>query len=95
VVSSHEAGQNSRQFAASDAWSVAIWMLTPIWQLPVFPNVPEYWRATHGDAVPSFGKPESSTTYTAGSIASAAHRATLARTRSWSHVEDVTNCCNP
>jgi hypothetical protein len=34
-VSSHEAGQNSRQFAASDARSVAIWMLTPIWQLPV------------------------------------------------------------
>jgi hypothetical protein len=82
VVSSHEAGQNSRQFAARHAWSVAICTLTPIWQLPVLPNVAEYWRATHGEAVPSLGKPESSSTYTAGSIACIAHRATFARTRS-------------
>jgi hypothetical protein len=82
VVSSHEAGQNSRQFAASDARSVANCTLTPIWQFPVLPNVPEYCRATHGEAVPSFGKPESSITYAAGSIVSTAHRATLVRTRS-------------
>jgi hypothetical protein len=94
VVSSHDAGQNSRQFAATDAVSVTSCTLTPIWQLPVLPNVPEYCRATHGEAVPSFGKPESSSTYATGSIAPAAHRATFARTRWWSQVEDVMNCCN-
>jgi hypothetical protein len=82
VDSSHDAGQNSRQFPAIDAVSVTIWTLTPIWQLPVLPSVPEYCRATHGEAVPSFGNPESSTTYASGSIASAAHRPTLARTTS-------------
>jgi hypothetical protein len=81
VVSSQEAGQNSRQFAATDAVSVTSCTLTPIWQLAVLPNVPEYCRATHGEAVPSFGKPVSSTTHAAGSITSAAHRATFARTR--------------
>src|SRR5579859_609471 len=80
VVSSQDAGQNSRQFAASDAVSVASWTLTPIWQLPVLPRVPEYCRATHGDATPSFGNPESSITYAAGSMTSTAHRATFART---------------
>jgi hypothetical protein len=82
VVSSHEAGQNSRQFAASDAVSVTAWTLTPIWQFPVLPRVPEYCRATHGDATPSFGNPVSSTTYALGSIAPTAHRATLPRTAS-------------
>ena len=80
VVSSHDAGQNSRQSAARDAVSVASCTLTPIWQLPVLPRVPEYCRATHGDAVPSFGNPQSSITYAAGSITSTAHRATFART---------------
>jgi hypothetical protein len=82
VESSQEAGQYSRQFAASDAASVTIWTLTPTWQLPVLPRVPEYWRATHGEAVPSFGKPVSSTTYASGPAAPTAHRATLARTAS-------------
>src|SRR2546423_1330428 len=49
VVSSHEAGQNSRQFAATDAASVTSCTLTPIWQLPVLPSVPQYCRATHGE----------------------------------------------
>ena len=34
VVSSQDAGQNSRQSAAREAVSVASWTLTPIWQLP-------------------------------------------------------------
>src|SRR5579859_2324555 len=80
VDSSQDAGQNRRQFAASDAVSVTICTLTPIWQLPVLPRVPEYWRATHGEAVPSFGNPVSSTTYAAGSTTCTAHRATLRRT---------------
>ena len=82
VVSSQDAGQNRRQFAASDAVSVTICTLTPIWQLPVLPRVPEYCRATHGEAVPSLGNPVSSTTYAAGSTTPAAHRATLRRTAS-------------
>jgi hypothetical protein len=57
VVSSQEAGQNSRQSAATDAVSVASWTLTPIWQFPVLPRVPEYCRDTHGDATPSFAEP--------------------------------------
>jgi hypothetical protein len=31
--------------------SVTSCTLTPIWQLPVLPRVPEYCRATHGQAV--------------------------------------------
>jgi hypothetical protein len=38
------------------------WTLTPIWQLPTLPSVPEYCRATQGDAVPSLANPVSSTT---------------------------------
>src|SRR5947199_10786948 len=53
VVSSQDAGQNKRQFDASDAVSVTICTLTPIWQLQVLPRVPEYCRATHGEAVTS------------------------------------------
>ena len=80
VVSSQDGGQNSRQSAAIDAVSVASWTLTPIWQFAVLPNVPKYCRATHGDAVPTFGNAESSITYPAGPIASTAHRATFERT---------------
>src|SRR5207248_1486349 len=94
VVSSQDAGQNSRQFAATDAASLTTCTLTAIWQLAVLPNVPEYWRATHGDAVPSLGKPVSSITYASGPIAPTAQRATFARTCSYSHVEEVMNCCN-
>ena len=81
VLSSQEAGQNSsRQFAAIDAVSVTICTLTPIWQFAVLPNVPEYIRATSGEALPSFGKPVSSMTYASGPIISAPHP--LARTAS-------------
>ena len=62
AASSQLSGQNSRQSAAHDACSPARCTLTPIWQLATLPSVPEYCRATHGDAVPSFGKPVSSTT---------------------------------
>jgi hypothetical protein len=30
---------------------------TPIWQLPIFPTVPEYWRLTPGERFPSFREP--------------------------------------
>ncbi|HEV8557605.1 MAG TPA: hypothetical protein VGR06_14545 [Actinophytocola sp.] len=68
--------------------------LTPTWQLPVLPNAPQYWRATPGEASPSLGKPTLSTTYAFGPTAASAHRARLARTTVWSHVEDDTNCRN-
>ena len=54
--------------------------LTPIWQLPVLPSVPEYCRATHGDALPSLGKPVSSITSASTGQLAANHRATFART---------------
>ena len=33
---------------------------TPSWQLAVLPNVPEYWRCTPTEQLPSLGKPVSS-----------------------------------
>jgi hypothetical protein len=69
--------------------------LTPIWQLPTLPSVPEYCRATPGEAVPAFGKPVSSTTHASGSITSIALRASRSRTGCTAQVEDVTNCCSP
>ncbi|WUA39892.1 hypothetical protein OG465_03970 [Streptomyces sp. NBC_01367] len=58
------------------------------------PNVPEYCRATPGDAMPSWGKPVSSTTHTSGRTARTARHASRARTSSTGQVEDVMNCCN-
>lgn len=55
-------GQNSRQSAAQEAWSFTRCTLTPTWQLPTWRSVPEYCRATQAEALPSFGKPTSSTT---------------------------------
>src|SRR5215468_4708491 len=52
----------------------------PTWQLPILPSVPEYCRATHGDAFPSFGKPVSSTTSASTGSLAANHRATFRRT---------------
>ncbi|CAM5656611.1 hypothetical protein GCM10010343_34250 [Streptomyces avidinii] len=74
--------------------SEAAWTLTPIWQLPTLPNVPEYWRATPGEAVPSLGKPVSSTTHTSGRTTATARQASRARTSATGQVEDVMNCCN-
>ncbi len=70
------------------------WALTPIWQLPTLPGVLEYCRATCGEAVPSLGKPVSSTTHTSGRTARTARRASRARTCPTGQVEDVVNCCN-
>ena len=36
--------------------------LTVIWQLPILPSVPEYWRFTPGECLPSLTIPVSSTT---------------------------------
>ena len=49
--------------------------LTPTWQLPILPSVPEYCRAAHGDAFPSSGKPVSSTASASTGKLAANHRA--------------------
>jgi hypothetical protein len=78
--SSQLSGQNSRQSAAHEACSLTRCTLTATWQFPVLPSVPEYCRATHGDAYPSFGNPVSSTTSAATGWLEANHRATFRRT---------------
>ncbi len=80
AASSQLSGQNSRQSAAHDAPSFTRCTLTPTWQLATLPSVPEYCRATHGEAVPSFGKPVSSTTSAPAGCPAANHRATFRRT---------------
>ena len=80
ALSSQLCGQNSRQSAAHEACSFTRCTLTPTWQLPVLPSVPEYCRATHGDASPSLGNPVSSTTSASTGCAAANHRATFRRT---------------
>ena len=94
-ASSQRSGRNSRQFSGQDATSVTAEIDTPTWQLPTLPSVPEYCRATPGEAVPSFGKPVSSTTHASGAITSTARRASRSRTGSTAQVEEETNCCSP
>ncbi len=67
---------------------------TPIWQLPTWPRVPDYCRATPGEARPSLGKPVSSTTHTCGRTADAARHASRARTSSTGQGENIMNRCN-
>lgn len=68
-------------------------MLTPIWQLPTLPRVPEYCRATPGEKTPSFGKPVPSTTHACGRTAATARHARRVRTSSIGQVEDVRVWC--
>jgi hypothetical protein len=93
--SSQAAGGNSRQESGQEAASVTAQTLTPIWQLPTLPSVPEYCRATPGEAVPSLTNPVSSTTHASGAITSTARRASRSRTGSTAQVDDETNCCSP
>lgn len=95
VAGSQRAGTNRRQSSGAEAVSVAACTLTAIWQFPTFPSVPEYCRATPGEAVPSLGNPVSSTTHASGPTTSTALAARRSRTGSTSHVEEETNCCNP
>src|SRR5205085_2020984 len=78
-----------------EAVSVTAQIDTPIWQLPTLPSVPEYCRATPGEAVPSLTKPVSSTTHACGAITSIARRASRCRTGSTAQVEEERNCCSP
>jgi hypothetical protein len=62
VVSSQEAGRNNCQSIAAEAQSATACTLTPIWQFPTFPSIPEYIRATPDESAPSLAKPLSSMT---------------------------------
>src|SRR3954465_2399797 len=73
-ASSQRSGRNSRQDSGQDAVSVTAEIDTPTWQLPTLPSVPEYCRATPGEAVPSLTKPVSSTTHACGPITPTAWR---------------------
>src|SRR3954462_9953720 len=79
AASSQLSGTNSRQFSGQEAVSVTACTLTPIWQLATLPSVPEYCRATPGEAVPSLTKPVSSTTQASGAITATARRASRSR----------------
>src|SRR3954454_20326507 len=86
--SSQPGGRNNHQSSGQDAVSVTAQIDTPIWQLPTLPSVPEYCRATPGEAVPSLRQPVSSTTHASGAITSIARRASRSRTGSTAQVED-------
>src|SRR3954452_12868112 len=88
-ASSQLVGRNSRQDSGQEAASVTAQTLTPIWQLPTLPNVPEYCRATPGEATPSLTNPVSSTTHASGAITATALRASRARTGSTAQVDEV------
>ena len=94
-VSSQPGGRNNRQDSGQEAVSVTAQTLTATWLLPTLPSVPEYCRATPGEAVPSLGKPVSSRTHASGSITVTARRASRWRTGSTAQVEEETNCCSP
>jgi hypothetical protein len=87
--------RNNRQFSGQDAASVTAQIETPIWQLPTLPSVPEYCRATPGEARPSLGNPVSSITQASAAITATARRASRSRTGSTTQVEEQTNCCSP
>ncbi|AOR29803.1 hypothetical protein BFF78_00705 [Streptomyces fodineus] len=50
--------------------SVAACTLTAIWQFARLPNAPQDWQDTPTEVVPHLGNDTSSTTHTAGQIAS-------------------------
>ena len=55
------------------------------WQFVIFPAVPVYWRATHGDIRPSLTNPVSSNTHDDGAITFCIRRASCRRTGTGSH----------
>jgi hypothetical protein len=66
---------------------------TPIWQFPIFPNVPEYCRFTPGEPVPCFANPVSSSTHASTAISGVTRSAHERTTSAGSHGESARNCC--
>jgi len=67
---------------------------TPNWQLAVLPSVPEDWRCTPTERVPSLGKPVSSTAQAVGSRAVTSISASRRRTGRQSHGLAATKWCS-
>ncbi len=67
---------------------------TPSWQLAVLPSVPEYWRRTPTEQLPSLGKPVSSTTHAVGPSAPTSTCASRRRTGRQSQGLVATKWCS-
>ena len=67
--------------------------LTVIWQLPILPSVPEYWRFTPGECLPSLTIPVSSTTHAKTPISGATRSAHARTSNAASQGESAKNCC--
>ena len=94
VSPSQDSGRNSRQSNGQLACSVTALTDTPSWQLALLPSVPEYWRCTPTECVPSLGKPVSSTTHAVGPSAVVSTWASRRRTGRQSHGLVATKWCN-
>jgi hypothetical protein len=64
-----------------------------IWQLPILPSVPEYWRFTPGECFPSFTIPVSSTIQATTPIRGATRSAHAPINSSGCQGESARNCC--
>jgi hypothetical protein len=87
-------GHNSRQSSGQQACSVTALTDTPSWQLARLPSVPQYWRPTPTECVPSLGKPVSSTTHATGSSALVSRSASRRRTGRQSQGLAATKWCS-
>jgi hypothetical protein len=94
AASSQLSGTNSRHERGQEACSVTALTDTPSWQLAVLPSVPEYWRCTPTEHLPSLGKPVSSTAHAVGSSAAVSTSASRRRTGRQSHGETATKWCS-
>jgi hypothetical protein len=61
--------------------------------LPILPSVPEYWRFTPGECLPSFAIPVSSTIHASTPISGVTRSAQARTTSSGPHGESARNCC--
>jgi hypothetical protein len=93
AASSQRSGTTSRQSSGQEACSVTASTDTPSWQLARLPSVPEYWRCTPTEQLPSLGKPVSSTTQAVGCSDAVITSASRRRTGRQSHGETPMKWC--
>jgi hypothetical protein len=94
AASSQRSGTNRRQSNGQEACSVTASTDTPSWQLARLPSVPEDWRCTPTEQLPSLGKPVSSTTQAVGCSAPHSTSASRRRTGRQSHGETPMKWCS-
>jgi hypothetical protein len=92
--SSQASGTNSRQSSGQEAGSVIALTDTPSWQLARLPSVPQYWRCTPTEQLPSLGKPVSSATHAVGESAATMTSASRWRTGRQSQGLVATKWCS-